>query len=106
MKWRYTCRGEEKRLAQERSPMAGRKIHLAGCSMTVMRALVPAATATSAAPPARCNLPCVKTIRFLLQRAEDIMHYTNCWDKATRILAMLMKGLLTDDKREPPTFAS
>ena len=33
------------------------------------------------------------------------MHYTNCWDKATRILTRLMKGLLTGDKQEPPTSA-
>ena len=101
----YTCRKEETRLLQEHSPMAERKLHLAGCSMTAMRAQVPAAAATSAAPPARPNLPCVKTILFLLQRAEDIMYYTNCWDKATRILARLMKGLLTGDKQEPPTSA-
>ena len=83
----YTCRREETRLAQEHSPMAERKLHLAGCSMTTVRAGEPAAAATSGALPIRRNLPCVKTIRFLLQGVEDIMHYTNCWDKATRILA-------------------
>ena len=31
------------------------------------------------------------------------MHYTNCWDKATRILARLMKGVLMGDKLEPST---
>ena len=85
--------------------MAERKPQLAGRPMTAMRALVPAAAATSGAPPARRNLPCVKTIRFLLLRAEDVMHYTNCWCKATRILARLMKGLLMGDKQGLPASA-
>ena len=89
----------------ENIPMTERKLHLAGCYMTLMRAPVPATAATSAAPPARRNFPCVKTKRFLLHRAEDIMHYTNDWDKTTRILARLMKGLLTCDTQEPPTSA-
>ena len=85
--------------------MGERKLQPAGCSLTARRALVPAAAATSVAPPARRHLPCIRTTRFLLERAEEIMHYTNYWDKASRILARLMKGLLTGDKLEPPTFA-
>ena len=33
------------------------------------------------------------------------MHYTNSWDKATRILARFMKGLLTGDRAGRPSSA-
>ena len=33
------------------------------------------------------------------------MHYTNSWDKATRIFARFMKGLLTGDRASPPSSA-
>ena len=89
----------------ENIPMAERKLHLAWCSLATMQTPAPDAAATSRVPPARHNLPCVKTIRYLLQRAEDIMHYTNSWDKATRILARFMKGLLTGDRAEPLSSA-
>ena len=73
--------------------------------MNAMRAPVPAAAVTSVALLARRYFPRIETTRFLLQRAGDIMHYTNDWNKATRILARLMRGLLTGYTQGTPTSA-
>ena len=76
---------------------------MAGCSLVTLKTPAPDAAATSAAPPAWRSLPVVGTIWSLLQRANDIMHYINDWDKATKILTRFMRGLLTGDRAEPPS---